>query len=158
MRSQSKGQNNFFSSGPIGLVLLGALSVVAAGCGWGGGVEHPAVYPANGKVTFNGKTPEGACVTLHPKSPTAMPDGRQLTPSGRVNPDGTFALSSYLANDGAPPGEYSVTVEWRKTQGSDESRVLGPNLLPPKYSKVETSPLEVVIAAGPNELKQIVLK
>ncbi|HEY2826680.1 MAG TPA: hypothetical protein VGJ04_03690, partial [Pirellulales bacterium] len=85
--------------------------------------------------------------------------GQEVVPTAQVKPDGTFDLSSYAANDGAPPGEYKVTVQWHKTvkpAGGDPT--LGPNLLPPQYRRPDTSPLTVVIAAGPNQLNPIVLK
>jgi hypothetical protein len=160
MRCQSKGQIDRKS--PVtgcqaSWALLGALSLLIAGCG--STDTQPAIYPATGKIRFNGAAPVGAVVALHAKSQPMLPGGHEVVPSGLVKADGSFDLTSFAPFDGAPPGDYVLTVEWHKTStGSDENRVLGPNALPGKYSKPSTSPLAVTIATQPNELKPIVLK
>lgn len=139
----------------IQLALVGAMLLVAAGCG--SADSRPAVYQTTGKISFKGAAPVGAVVALHPKDQAAV--GRSVVPSGLVKPDGSFDLTSFAPSDGAPPGDYVLTVEWHKTSsGSEENRVLGPNLLPVQYSKPQTSPVVVTIAAQPNELKTIVIK
>ena len=73
-----------------------------------------------------------------------------------TGPDGTFTLTTYDAADGAPAGEYRVTVElWRSTGRGDE----GPtNRLNPKYARPESSGLTATVSAGPTDLKPITLK
>jgi hypothetical protein len=141
------------------LVLVAALSLAMAGCGSAQDPNQLPVFPASGKITFKGNVPDGAYLALHSKTNAKSPNGQEVIPTAQVRPDGTFDFSSYAANDGAPAGEYKVTVEWHKTvkpAGGDP--VLGPNLLPSQYSKANTSPLTIVIAAKPNELNPIVLK
>jgi hypothetical protein len=65
--------------------------------------------------------------------------------------DGTFALSTYTANDGAPAGEYAVTVVWWKPL-VDANGKPGPNLLPERYARPETTPLRATVKAGTNEV------
>jgi hypothetical protein len=141
------------------LALAAAMLFAASGCGSAQDPNQLPVFPATGKISFKGAVPDGAYVALHSKTKVKAPNGQEVVPTAQVKPDGTFDLSSYAANDGAPPGEYKVTVQWHKTvkpAGGDPT--LGPNLLPPQYSRPDTSPLTVVIAAGPNQLNPIVLK
>ncbi|HZZ27759.1 MAG TPA: hypothetical protein VFE46_07090 [Pirellulales bacterium] len=158
-----KGQRNRLPAdwkwnAAVGL-FAAALSLAAAGCGSSKPEGLLTVYPAEGKVSFKGAVPQGAYVALHPKTNFKAPNGQAVVPTAQVQPDGTFALSSYGADDGAPEGEYVLTAEWHKTvKGAGGDPVLGPNLLPPQYSKPATSPLKVTIVAGKNELPPIVLK
>jgi hypothetical protein len=141
------------------LVLIAALSLAAAGCGSAQNQNQLPVFPASGKITFKGAAPDGAYLALHSKTNAKAPNGQEVIPTAQVRSDGTFDLSSYAAKDGAPAGEYKVTIEWHKTvKSAGGEPTLGPNLLPPQYSKTETSPLTVAIAQGPNELNPIVLK
>ena len=162
MRSEMEGQKcnrNNFIAGQTALIVMVALMLVTTGCGSAQDPDRLPVFPATGKISFKGAVPDGAYVALHSKTKAKAPNGQEVVPTGQVKPDGTFDLSSYAAADGAPPGEYKLTIEWHKTikpAGGDP--ILGPNLLPPQYSKAATSPVEVIIATGPNELKPIVLK
>jgi hypothetical protein len=158
MGRRMKGQNDFkdLIGNGMQLALMGAMLLVAAGCG--SADNRPAVYQTTGKISFKGAAPAGAVVALHPKDQAAL-EGRSVVPSGLVKPDGSFDLTSFAPSDGAPPGDYVLTVEWHKTSsGSEENRVLSPNLLPVQYSKPQTSPVVVTIAEQPNELKTIVIK
>ena len=123
-------------------VLLAAL--IAAGCGKSG----PTLYPVTGKVTgADGKPLEHATVVFHPVG-AADPDA--IKPRGKVGPDGTFTLTTHTAGDGAPPGEYKVTVErWLSSGKGDEPPV---NRLPEKYSKPDQSGLTATVGSGPTEL------
>ena len=135
---------------PLRLVLAGfaaCAGVTLAGCG---GAKGPELTPVSGKVLLKGKAAEHATVVLHPVNP-ATPD--QPKPHGTVGPDGTFALTTFATGDGAPPGEYKVTVEqWIASPRPDEPAT---NRLPSKYSKVATSGLTATIAAGKTELPAI---
>lgn len=137
--------------------LLTASLFVATGCGKSQDPNRLPVFPTTGMVTFQGKAPAGALVVLHPKVVT--PKNESIRPRAYVQPDGSFELSSYESNDGAPVGDYAVVMVWPKTiKGPDGSSGPGPNILPPKYSRPETSPAVVKIAEGANQLQPIVLK
>jgi hypothetical protein len=69
-----------------------------------------------------------------------------------VEADGSFSLSTYRADDGAPTGDYVATVVLRSPQADAESKI-GPNLLPERYSKPETSGLKATVKDGTNEFK-----
>ncbi|HTQ37450.1 MAG TPA: hypothetical protein VMJ32_00380 [Pirellulales bacterium] len=163
MCGQLQGQGFSFRSFTVrhkATWLLTAICVLStAGCGSSGPQDLLTAYPVVGKVSFKGAAPQGAYVALHSKSDLKAPNGQVVVPRAQVQPDGTFELSSYNSNDGAPEGDYVLTVEWHKTiKGPDGDPVLSPNLLPPQYSKPGTSPVKVTIVAGKNELTPIVLK
>jgi hypothetical protein len=130
------------------------VAVMFVGCGR----TEPArvaTVPARGTISFQGQPIAGAFVALHPKTPR---DFEAPTATAVVQPDGRFAVTTYDAGDGAPEGDYVVTVQWRKATKSGGEFVPGPNLLPAKFSQPETSDLKVHIAAGVAELPPITLK
>ncbi len=135
-------------------LLLPALAflLAAGGCGEPG-PERVATYPVEGSVTFQGKPIPGAFVALHPKQPLVdVPP-----PRASVSADGALTISTFNGGDGAPAGEYVVTVEWYKPIKSGLDVVAGPNVLPRKYASPKTSDLTVTIAADANKLPPIEL-
>ena len=114
------------------------------------GEEGAPVYarkptqPAQGKVLFDGQPVAGAQVVL--LSLSKGPSADAVTGA-----DGSFILSTYTANDGAPAGEYAVTLVWRKPL-YDAAGKPGKNLLPARYAQKATSPLKAVIKSGNNNL------
>jgi hypothetical protein len=133
------------------IVLTGGACVASAGCS-----EAPSrvpVFPAKGSITFKGQPIPGALVTLNPKAPAE----NVPTPRANVGKDGAFVISTFEGGDGAPAGDYVVTVKWYRPikQGADV--VAGPNVIPPKYGRPETSDKLITIAAGDNNLAPISL-
>jgi hypothetical protein len=111
------------------------------------GEQRKPVFPVQGKVLFEGKPAAGAVVFFHPVGP-AGPDA--LRPRATVEADGTFRLTTYKGPDGAPVGEYDVTVVWtRPSRRGDEE---GDSLLPARYRARATSKLRVEVKEQPNEL------
>lgn len=112
-----------------------------------------SVYAVTGKVIFDGQPATGAAVMLHPAD-------RSLTirPKGVAGADGSFTVTTYLPADGAPAGDYKVTVEWKKPvdDGSGEF-VLGPNLLPESYATTASTPLQATVK-GKTEIPPIEIK
>jgi hypothetical protein len=140
-------------------ILFAVFFVTANGCSKSKDPKRLPVFPVNGHLSIKGQAPTGAFVVLHPKNGTAIaPNGEVVRPRAVVNPDGSFAFGSYDSSDGAPSGEYSVTVEWRRIVKSPEgSPVLGPNVVPPKFARPESSPLSIRVAEKSNELDPITL-
>lgn len=139
-------------------VLFAVMSVAAAiGCSKSRDSNQLPVFPVVGHLSVNGQTPSGAFVVLHPKAGTGTaPNGDVVHPRAVVKPDGSFAIGTYGADDGAPSGEYSLTVEWRKiVRSADGSPVLGPNVVPVKYARPQSSPVSIKIAEKSNELDPI---
>ncbi len=159
LKGQQYSQSGASVAKRTALILSAALSLAAAGCGSAQDPNQLPVFPATGKITFKGAVPDGASGACIRKPMPRVPNGQEVIPTAQVRSDGAFDFSSYAAKDGAPAGEYKVTVEWHRTvKSAGGEPTLGPNLLPPQYSKADTSPLTIVIAAGPNQLNPIVLK
>src|SRR5262245_48927106 len=110
------------------------VALLVTGCGSG----KPEAVPAGGKVVFHKTTPAaGALVVFHSADPAYE---RRVggKPFAKVSDDGTFALTTYAEGDGAPEGEYGVTIDWRgkSREGKfsiGEGGAAGPPLLNPKY-------------------------
>lgn len=115
-----------------------------------------AVHPVKGRAVFEGQPMSGANVILHPSSTSKVP--AELRPRGSVAADGTFFLSTFDLNDGAPNGDFVVTVVWSKPIVVNGETQFGPNLAPVTYSKPESSPLRIKIAPGIRELEPLELK
>ncbi len=111
-------------------------------------------FPVTGKVLLsNGKPAENASIVFHPIGESG-PD--IVRPRGKVGPDGSFKSTTYDTDDGAPAGEYQVTLElWLSSGRGDE----GPtNRLPQKYGKSDTSGIVVTVNPSPTELMTIQLQ
>jgi len=103
------------------------------------------VHPASGTVTFGGKAIVGAQVTLCPLDST-FPEA--VRPTAVTQADGKFQLSTYKAGDGAPSGDYKVTVIWHPLVDGEGGAVRGANALPVRYATPESSDLSVNIPEG----------
>src|SRR5262249_26797207 len=118
--------------------------------------EETGVYAANrkptqpvqGKVYFEGTPAANAQVVFF--LPSA--DGKSYTRAGHalVEADGSFTLTTYTANDGAPVGDYAVTITLRTPQWDDQGKP-GPNQLPPRYGRPQSSGLQAKVKEGTNE-------
>lgn len=134
-------------------LLAAAIAVTTIGCGSEDG--RVPVYQTSGKISFEGHVPEGALVILHPQdgaSPAA------LRPTAKVQSDGSFELTTYEAGDGAPSGDYVVTVTWSQAVQVGGDYLPGPELIPPRYLSPRTSDVQVSVAEGQNELEPITLR
>ncbi len=130
-----------------------AMAVGAWGCSEGGdpGLKVP-VFPVKGKVTFEGEPASGAFVTFHPKTPP-KPGETPTSPRATVQPDGAFALTTATEGDGAPAGEYAVTVQWMKPIKQGKDAVPGPNVVPKSYAEPSTTPLTATVRESDNALE-----
>ncbi len=149
---RSPTQRRWLPRCSIYLPLLAAL----AGCGSSQSNDRLPVFPAVGKLVYDGRPLAGAFVVLHPKS--AANGKTAPRPHAQAAADGSFTLTSYESSDGAPAGNYTVTVELRPLVKHGGDITAGPNTLPPKYSRAETSPLIVQIAEGRNDLSELRIK
>lgn len=110
-------------------------------------------YPVTGSITLKGQPVPGAFVALHPKSPQFdIP-----APRANVGADGALKVTTYDGGDGAPEGEYILTIEWYKPIKSGADLVAGPNVVPKKYSSPKTSDITIRVAAQENVLPPITL-
>ncbi len=84
-------------------VLLSLVAAIPA-CG----PSRRSVFPVKGRVVDNaGKPVVGATVLFHP---TATDPEDPNIPTAHVDETGAYSLTTYVEGDGAPAGEYRVTV------------------------------------------------
>lgn len=107
--------------------------------------KRPPLYTVKGRVFFEGSPAVGAVVIFHAIGEEKTNASR---PRGKTDVNGDFDLTTYKAGDGAPNGEYVVTVEWKKIEDHPEQ---GTDLLPAEYADPKTSRLRAAIVAGSND-------
>lgn len=88
---------------------LAAVLVTTLGVGCYQPPPAVQVHPVEGKVFVHGRPVRNVSVVFHPVH-SSGPTPRY--PVGVTGADGTFRLTTLTANDGAPEGEYAVTVLW----------------------------------------------
>lgn len=140
-------------------MMLLIVTLVCVGCGQSDTLPYEKpVFPVSGEVTYQGKPIEDASVRLHPVS--AAKGEMVVIPRGTADPIGRFELTTYRKGDGAPPGEYQVSVSWvGQLDGVDEDDEDSlKERLPRKYTRPETSGITVTVKEGMNELPKIVLE
>src|SRR5690349_9544651 len=79
---------------------------ILAGCS---SESRPICHPVRGVVTMGGKPVAEAMVAFHPTTATAD----SPRPLATTDAQGAFSLTTYERNDGAPEGEYAITIELR---------------------------------------------
>ncbi|NBR06907.1 MAG: hypothetical protein EBT92_14190 [Planctomycetes bacterium] len=132
----------------IGFLFSLGFVLLLSGCQ---GNESTPTLPYEGEVKINGKPISGAMVIFHAKK-----TGEQMvSPSGTTDENGKFRLTSDKEFDGAPEGDYAVTITWfkpistaAKAREGDESVR---NFLPAYLANPETSGL---VASVQKDLSQ----
>ena len=113
--------------------------------------QSSVVYPVHGKLLADGQPVVRASIAFH-----SADDAQVRCPVGVTDADGSYRLTTFAANDGAPPGEYTVTVLW-----PDENMVIDeceqPSLVARdrcggRYADPMTSPLRAIIRPGTNQV------
>jgi hypothetical protein len=105
------------------------------------------VFPVRGKVFLDGKPAAGATVFFYP----VETDPEALAPYGVADAGGSFTLTTYRTFDGAPAGEYVVTVRCPgPPQRPGDER--GPDRLKGRYADPKTSELRATLERKPNEV------
>ena len=134
---------------PVWLALMAGI-VVLAGCG---DDKRPPTIQVTGKVMYKKTTiPVGAMIVFHPTDP-AVEKKIGGKPRGTVKEDGTYVLTMFGPDDGAPEGEYGVTIDWRmkpktaKMSLTDEGGDVRP-ILNPKYSTPANPAFKVTVKKG----------
>ncbi len=108
-------------------------------------VVHVPTFPVEGKAYYAGAVMAGADFTFHPKKGGV----EALRPKGKVANDGTLKLGTYASDDGAPAGEYVVTIQWRKMEMKGGEFEAGPDLVPASYTSPQTTPLTARVEEAP---------
>jgi hypothetical protein len=122
-------------------VLLGFLALAVCSCS-GKKDYGKETYPVKGVVYVDGKPAERLSVTLHDVK--GADPNVPATPRAVTTADGSFAVSTFEAGDGAPAGEYTVTFEWGELRGLsiDTSK----DKLRGRYSDPAKSEFKVTVA------------
>lgn len=94
---------------------VGVVALALAGCEKKD--ERVPVFPVSGKVLVNGKPTAGVLVVLHHQGGDLPLPGR---PNAKTAADGTFRLTSYEPQDGAPAGTYALTAHYFKNSADDD--------------------------------------
>jgi hypothetical protein len=124
------------------------LAVLCPACSSG----RKTVHPVRGQVFVDGRPAAQAQVLFHP----AEKGPEQLQPSGQTDDQGYFNLTTYVNSDGAPEGDYTVTVTWFRVFRTGDEAVRH-NVLPRRYAAPESSQLKVTVNKGKNELSALQL-
>jgi len=107
------------------------------------------VFPVRGKVLVGGEPATEAFVAFHPAPDNPAP----AWIVGQVDAEGNFALSTYVSGDGAPEGDYTVTITWMK-RGGPLNEFIGPDRLKGAYADPKTSKLRFHVEKKPvNEVQ-----
>ena len=138
------------------------------------------LHPVSGKVTFRGRPASGAMVVFHDVRPASELKAIPI-PRAKAKSDGTFQLTCYQENDGAPAGEYRVTVVLPEAilppdspvedpaSGGDGQGAAAPavdpesapsprDMLQERYADPQTSGLTATVVAGVNDLPAFALQ
>lgn len=126
--------------------------LLLTGCG---SANRKPVFPVQGKVLdATGQPAAGARVLFHPK---ADADPNVQRPVGVADTSGLFTLTTYAQGDGAPAGEYAVTIEWKLPRRSPLDPV-PPDQLGGRYANPKGTPFTATIGKSPTALEPFILK
>lgn len=126
------------------------LLILLVGCG-----DAPrTTYPVTGKLTIRGQPAAAADLRFYETGGKAAGMAR---PYARTDENGRFTVSTYGMNDGAPAGQYQVSVSWKGPLQSipPDQRDALPEVLPPRYGDAAASGIQVRVSAGDNTLDTI---
>src|SRR4051794_41077394 len=90
--------------------IWGWLGCFILGCGSSNELKHPSTVPTKIEVFYQQKPLVGARVVLHPVQEPDPESIRRYRPHGVVQEDGSASLTSFITDDGAPAGDYIVTL------------------------------------------------
>lgn len=79
---------------------------------------------------------------------------KQLSAQGQINADGSFRLTTFKENDGAPEGENVVRLieVGRKPLGGPDASLLAPGKIDSRYASPSTSDLKATVTRGVNKV------
>jgi hypothetical protein len=131
--------------------MLIAAMLIIPGCGGNNGQLD--VYPVSGIVTLQGKPIEGATVMFFGQDEHLRAVGVPI-PEGTTDASGKFELTTYEAGDGAPAGNYAVSITWMEETGNsdDPELVTRRDRLKNRYASPDSSDLTAMVEADDNEL------
>jgi hypothetical protein len=109
-------------------------------------------------VLVDGQPAADARVVFYSTAP-AGPDLKTPTPAGTTDANGEFRLESFEAGDGAPIGEYTVTIVWPETPPPNFRGIFeAKDRLGGRYTSPESSKLTAKVEKGGGEIPPFALK
>lgn len=137
----------------FGSCLIAIVLLSLAGCRKSPHGDRLPTYATAGRIVVGGQAAVGAEVQLW-----AVDGGLQsagLCPHAIADNEGRFHLTTYATGDGAPAGQYAMTLRWPVPPPPGRER--GPDRFQGRYAD-PARPLRIVwIVAGENELETIQL-
>jgi hypothetical protein len=130
-------------------IVFGVLLVTLIGCGKEKPKNRKEVFPVHGTVLYQGKPAVGAEVAFHPVGEVSA---KALCPSGTVDKDGHFSLCTHEGGDGAPAGEYAVTIVWLSPPPRNMPDEPGPDRLNGRFNNQSRPAWRIQVKSQPNEL------
>jgi hypothetical protein len=125
---------------------LVAAFLLLSGCG----ESRKPVFPVQGQLfDADGKPAAGAKLIFHPQDDT---DPNAARPVGVVDPSGAFSLTTYEKGDGAPAGNYAVTIEWRPARTAPFSPI-PEDQLKGRFANATKSPYKATVGKQPTTLE-----
>lgn len=106
--------------------------VAALPCGCEQRLKKLPVYQVTGKIFVNGQPAEHAQISLQPIKAAAKGE-RVIIPHAVAFADGVFSMGTYDGSDGAPAGEYAITVTWPTVTIEGGEETFGPDRLNGRY-------------------------
>jgi len=110
------------------------------------------VYPVKGQILVDGNPVKGVLIYFWPAK--IEKNLHAYCPNGQTDDNGHFKLSTYDADDGAPAGEYTITIEWPVGYNQLTNQWHGDHLQG-KYSDQGKSEIKLKIDSKPNDLAVI---
>ncbi len=130
------------------LAVACAMMTMLATVGCGGGAATP--QPVSGTVSVKGGKP----LTKGAIRFTTAGAGKKVSAVGQIDGQGNFKLTSLTPDDGALPGEYTVTLAGTET-GQDYEHPNDPivKVVDDKYNQDTTTDLRYTVKPGKNVCK-----
>ena len=130
-------------------VTIAVWLLVSTGCGKTKPNGHKDVFPVRGIVIYRGKPAAGAEIALHPMG--ELPT-KALCPCATTDKEGRFALTTYEPGDGAPAGQYVVTIVWPGVPPQNMPGDPGPDRMGGRYNDRNKPAWCVEVKPQTNEL------
>lgn len=136
------------------LICSSCLLLIAINCGCEKRIKRLPVYQVSGKIMVNGEPAEHAQISLQPIKTPAKGE-RVIIPNAVALADGTFNVGTYTSSDGAPAGEYSITVTWPTVTVEGGEEIFGPDRLKGLYRLPDNPLPKFTVQERDNEIPTI---
>jgi hypothetical protein len=133
-------------------IVLFAFAIAMPACG----PSRKPVFPVKGKVTdADGKPIAGALVVFSRLKTNPEDTNEVASALGTTDQNGEYNLTTYESDDGAPEGEYVVTITWPGEKKSPTPGP-GPDRLNGAYANPTTSKIQFTVTnSGSNQVETI---